>query len=72
MSARVLSGPWRGQRIRERHDPHHLADVVAARRGIYRPERRTARSERRCINAIAYLSWIVAAVLLGWFAARAF
>ena len=72
MSARIISGPWKGQRIREFHDPHHLAAVIATRRGIYRPVRKTARAERRAINAIAYLSWIIAAMLLGWFAARAF
>ena len=72
MSARIISGPWKGQRVRERYDPHHLASVVAAKRGIYRPVQRIARHERRAINAIAYLSWIIAAMLLGWFAARAF
>ena len=72
MSARILSGPWKGRAVRERFDPHHLADVVSVRRGIYRPERRVPRYERRLMNAIAYLSWVLAAMLLGWFAAQAF
>lgn len=70
--ARVLSGPWKGREVRERIDPHHFANVVAAKRGIYRPQRMTARYERRAMNAIAYLSWVLAAMLLGWFAAQAF
>ena len=72
MSARILSGPWKGRAVRERFDPHHLAAVIATRRGIYRPERRAARHERRIVNGIAYLSWIVAAILLGWLAGKAF